>query len=199
MSSAKIIRPKEYDPVAKALHWLIALGIFLLFGTALAMDVAEGETLKLVFVTHKTTGFLVLVFMFVRVVWAHYHPAPGLPEHAMPRWQVIAAKFVHDALYALAIVTPFIGWSLVSLGNHGIVLFGLIPIPSLPFIQVFSQFDQARIFLSRLHEILATLLASLVVVHMGATFMHHFVDRDDILMRISPKFTHEWLRKIRGK
>jgi len=190
---------KEYDPVAKALHWFIAIAIFIMFATAMAMDDVSGDLRRFVFTTHKTTGVLILAFMILRVLWSNTHAAPGLPEKKMPKWQLLAARFVHDALYALALVTPIIGWALVSLDGNGIMLFGSVYISPLPYIDVFSKFDVARIFLSELHEILATILASLVVIHLGATFMHHFVERDDILMRISPVCLHDWLRKIRGK
>jgi len=193
----------SYDPVAMALHWLIALAIFIMFVTALAMGAPNGsfdpETRMAIYATHKTTGFSILLIMLFRMFWGHFHPAPLLPLRRFPQWQAIAARFVHDALYVLAIVTPFIGWSLISIGSHPLNFFGLISIPPLPYLDYFAGSPEFRQFAGELHETLATILACLLVVHTGATFLHHFVDRDEILLRITPKAIHPFLEKLRGK
>jgi cytochrome b561 len=189
-----------YHPVSKTLHWLTALAALVVFVTAMFFENADGlspEGRKLLYTLHKSTGFLVLCLMLLRVVWMHGHHPPPLPEHLMPRWQIAAAKIVHRLLYAVAVLTPLFGWALVSMGPHGLSFFGLFPLPSLPLDQL-AAVSGAKEIVSKAHETLATLFAALLVVHVGATLLHHFVDRDDILLRISPVCLHAWLHKIRG-
>ena len=197
------VRLAAYDPVTKALHWIVAIAIGIMFLTAFAMgspnDMLDPSLRKAVYTTHKTTGFLILCLMVVRIFWGHFHPAPSLPANRFPRWQLIAARFVHDALYALALVTPFIGWALVSVGPYGLKLFGVIEIPPIPYMDFFKGSEDMIMFLSELHETLAIVLVCLLIVHIGATVLHHFVDRDEILLRITPTCMHPWLDSIRGK
>lgn len=190
-----------YDPLAKTLHWGIAVAVLVMFVTAMLMgtteDVISQETRQAIYTTHKSTGFLILCFMVVRILWFVRHPRPPLPVHLMPHWQVLAAHFVHTSLYVLGVVTPLIGWALVSLGS-GLMLFGLIDIPSLPLASLAETYPDIRHMVHESHEVAATIFAGLIVVHIGATFLHHFVDRDDVFLRIMPECTHGWLRKIRG-
>jgi cytochrome b561 len=48
------------------------------------------------------------------------------------------------------------------------------------------------------HEIMAGVIAALVAIHIGAALMHHFINRDDILTRISPVCLNRWLDRLRG-
>lgn len=187
-----------YDPIAKALHWVIALAIFVMFGTAVLMDAAPDDIKPAVYMAHKSTGMLVLLLMLARVVWFAFHARPPLPEHMMPRWQILAARFVHACLYLLGILAPLIGWALVSTGTKGLSLYGLFDLPLLPLAGLVESYPDLRGALSEAHEVLATLFAIFIVVHIGATILHHFVDRDDVLLRIAPDCAHRWLRRLRG-
>jgi len=192
----------SYDPVTKTVHWVIAGAFLVMFLTAFAMgsdaDLFDPAMRKAIYTTHKTTGFFILCLMLFRVFWGHHSPPPSLGMERFPRWQAIAARFVHDSLYTLALVTPFIGWALVSMGPYGLKLFGVIEIPPVPAMDFFKGSEEMKDFVSEFHETLATILACLLVVHVGATFLHHFVDRDEILLRMTPKCTHSFLEKLRG-
>ncbi len=187
-----------YDPMAKTIHWIVAFAVFIMFGTALMMEAAPDELKPLVYLTHKSTGLVVLLLMLLRVVWFHFHARPPLPVHLMPVWQVHAARIVHGGLYLLSFLIPLVGWALVSAGPHGLSFFGFFDVPLMPIASLTTDYPELRGALGETHEILATLFAGLIVVHIGATFLHHFVEGDDVLMRIAPVCTHRWLRRMRG-
>ncbi|MDD3182503.1 MAG: cytochrome b [Alphaproteobacteria bacterium] len=193
---------KTYDATAQTIHWGTAFAVFVMFLTAMFMDAPENlvsqEMKQTIITTHKSTGFLILCLMIVRVLWFMRHARPPLPSQAMPHWQVIAARYVHAALYVLGLLTPIVGWALVSMGSHDLTVYNLFEIPALPLANLAQEHPYVRELCGDAHETLATLFAGLIVVHIGATILHHFVDRDDILLRIVPHFTHRWLRKIRG-
>jgi len=191
---------QTFDPVAKTMHWLVAFAVlFMLVLGGVMVDAGDfsPELRRALFTTHKTIGILIFFATLFRLYWRRKNPPPPLPLHLMPRWQIIAARFVHKALYVLTLVIPLAGWVLVSTGPYGIALFGVIPFPILPLAEL-EQADTLREIMSETHETLASFLAVLIVLHIGGTFMHHFVDRDDVLMRIAPEWSHKILNRIRG-
>jgi len=40
--------------------------------------------------------------------------------------------------------------------------------------------------LQEVHEVLNFTMAGLVLAHLGAALKHHFIDRDDVLVRMAP-------------
>ena len=61
------------------------------------------------------------------------------------------------------------------------VVFGVLPLPD--WVGVDRELAAA---LMLLHKLLATGLATLVMLHVAAALKHHFVDRDGLLQRMRP-------------
>ena len=78
------------------------------------------------------------------------------------------------------------GWAMVSASTLPVEnqIFYLIPLPDMPGISS-SKAAEAR--LKTLHEIGAKLILLLFVLHVGAALKHHFVEKDEILMRMLPR------------
>ena len=111
----------------------------------------------------------------------------------MPGWQRIAARTVGIVFYCLLIAIPLTGWLAHSLDAVSSpffinpVFFGLMPMPILP-VNSFGLSPLLReLGLSGIHELTSNLMTGLVILHTGAALKHHFVDRDDILMRMLPR------------
>ncbi len=189
-----------YDPIAKILHWgtVLAIGLVLVLGAVMGEDFWPPDVRRALFTTHKTIGILILLTTFFRLFWLYRHPAPPLPVATMPRWQVWAARLTHTGLYVLLIIIPLSGWALVSMEGHSIRLFGLWPMPNFPLVSTISSDSFLRPFIEESHEGLAGVLVLLVGVHTGAAILHHFFERDDILLRMSPIALGGWLNRIRG-
>jgi len=64
------------------------------------------------------------------------------------------------------------------------VWFGLVPLPNLV-----GRDAQLGIRLLELHETLNWMLITLVALHSAAALKHHFIDRDDVLVRMLPART----------
>ncbi|HAX91397.1 MAG TPA: cytochrome B [Rhodospirillaceae bacterium] len=189
-----------YNPTAKTVHWLTAFAILgmLITGSVMGSDTWSPEVRSALYTSHKTTGILILLLTLFRLYWRYHTPSPPLPIDRMPVWQVWAARLVHAALYGLLIAIPLSGWALVSTGSHGIQLFGVIPFPSLPFLSGVENVEGLHHALEESHEIMAGVIAALTAIHIGAALKHHFIDRDDILTRISPVSLNRWLDRLRG-
>ena len=75
----------HYTPVAKALHWLIALLLFGLLALGFYMQDLPLSPQKLqLYAWHKWAGVTVFLLVLVRLAWRVTHRPPPLPS-AHPR------------------------------------------------------------------------------------------------------------------
>jgi cytochrome b561 len=176
---SKVNTPR-YTPPAIALHWLIALALVGLFALGLYMTGLKLSPQKLqLYSWHKWAGVCLFALALARVAWRIGHRPPPLPP--MPRWQHAAAEGLHHLLYLLMLIIPLSGWLMSSAKGFQTVLFGVLPLPDL------LAKDQATgDVLQTVHAWLNYSLAGLVAVHAGAALKHHFIDRDDVLLRMLP-------------
>ncbi len=171
---------ERYSPVARWLHWLVAITIVLAFGLALTLEPMHFSPAKLRLINyHKWLGITVLLLAVLRVLWRLLRrPPPLLPA---PRWQQFGAHALHGLLYALIFAVPLAGYCFSLADGYPVVYLGIVPLP------VFIAHDEAladRLF--AVHQALAWALCALVVVHLLAALWHHIVRRDDTLRRMLP-------------
>jgi len=192
-------QPVRYHAVAIGLHWLIAILIIGLLIVGFVMgDLERSDPLKYtLYQMHKSFGITVLVLSLVRLVWRLLHRAPPLPAGSKG-WEKFLSHLTHAGFYLLMLGLPLVGWLGVSASPLKIptVIFGLFTLPSLPF---FHDVPDAAHQLFELHETLAYLVIGLLVLHVGAAFKHHFLMKDDVVLRMTPPWTHRLLRALRGQ
>jgi cytochrome b561 len=172
---------ERYSNTAIALHWLIALLIFISFPLGLYMSEMKLSPTKLqLFSYHKWIGVTVFVLAIGRLIWRATHRPPALPD-SIPRLQQIASHIVHGFLYALLFAIPISGWLMSSAKGFKTVLFGVIPLPDL-----IGKDKELGKLLELVHQSLNYFLLLLVVLHVAALIKHRFIDRDDVLTRMLP-------------
>lgn len=172
--------PTTYDPVAKSLHWLMALLIIGLWCVGLVMeDLPKGDFRSQVIGLHKAFGVIVLMLAVVRLGWRLTNRAPELPA-AMPAFERLGAKLGHLALYALMIVMPIDGILLSQAGGRAVSVFGLV-LPT-----VLEKNDQLKHLFGEAHEAMGWALAIVLVIHVAAAIRHHVLLKDDVLKRMLP-------------
>ena len=92
-----------------------------------------------------------------------------------------AARLAHYTLYALLIAVPIAGIVAQFARGNALPLFGIAEIPS-PWIR-----DRAFAHnVTEIHEILANALVIVAGFHAAAALVHHFVFRDNTLIRMLP-------------
>ena len=191
----------QYNGVAKFMHWLIALAIIAMLALGWIMTSLEpGDPHKFaLFQLHKSIGITILLLSLFRLGWRLTHKVPPPPPGA-PRWQVWLASAVHFTFYLLIIGMPLSGWVIVSTSafNMPTLLYGFIPLPHLPVLPDLAAKKSINAVAGEGHALAAYLLAGLLCLHIAAALKHHFLDRDDVLLRMEPRFTHRVLNKIRG-
>jgi cytochrome b561 len=166
---------------AKLFHWVMALLILAQIALGLTAVAWHISPTKLdLFVWHKSTGMLILALLALRLLWRLANRAPALPAN-MAAWERGAAHASHFLLYALMIALPVTGWVISSASNVPFRIFWAIPLPAIvaPDKAVADSF-------STVHGWLVTLLALVLVAHIGAALRHHFVRRDTVLTRMLP-------------
>lgn len=180
MSSASVTR---YHPLARALHWVLALAIVGNFILGVYMHELPFSPARLQYYSwHKWAGVMVLAFSAVRLVVRLVFPPPPLPlkiEAAMPAWQKLAHHATHAGLYLAFFAVPLTGWAFSSAAGFPIVLFGKLPLPDL-----FPVSESLADVLKKTHEIAAFAMAALVLLHVAGAVKHQVIDRDGLMSRM---------------
>jgi cytochrome b561 len=174
--------PYRYGPVAITLHWFAAALILanLAFGLYLVGLPLSPQKLKY-FSYHKWIGVTVFVLSAARLLWRLTHPVPPLPA-TMPPWERRAAHVSHALLYLLFFAAPLSGWLFSSAAGFQTVYLGLLPIPDL-----LAKNKEVAEVLRIAHHWINYTLAAVVTLHAAAALKHHFIDRDDVLVRMLPR------------
>lgn len=169
----------RYSGPAVALHWLVALLIFVAFPLGVYMHELplSPDRLRL-YSYHKWIGISVLLLVGLRIVWRLTHTPPALPDSVV-RWQRSASAVVHVALYVLIVAVPLSGWLMSSAKGFQTVWFGLLPLPDLV-----GKDKALGEQLTELHEFLNYTLLAFVVVHIAAAIRHHYVEPQPFLQRM---------------
>lgn len=190
---------QRYTAVAVVLHWLIAFTILINLGLGWWMhDAIDEDATRAVAVSafqlHKSLGLTVLALSVLRLLWRLAHRPPALPA-TLGRLSRLAAHGVHWALYFLMVLAPLSGWVLVSVQWRGdaplqvpTLWFGLFEVPHLAGLNTAEPALRQEWWGAAMgaHELLANLMALLLLAHIGAACWHHFKLRDDVLQRMMP-------------
>jgi cytochrome b561 len=115
-----------------------------------------------------------------RLAWRLRHAPPPLP-HEMQQWERRAAHWTHVALYVLFFAAPLTGWLFSSAAGFQTVYLGLLPIPDL-----LGKNKALADLLKLAHHGVNYALTAVVALHIAAALKHHFIDRDDVLIRMIP-------------
>lgn len=166
---------------ARFLHWLIAALIFAQFALGWLAAGWRLSPLKLnLFVWHKSIGMVVLALVLVRLLWRLANPTPALPADT-PAWERAAARLSHALLYVIMLAMPLTGWVISSASGIPFRIFWRIPLPA-----IVAPDKQTAELAALVHFGLGLVLAALLVAHIGAALRHHFVKRNNVLMRMLP-------------
>jgi cytochrome b561/polyisoprenoid-binding protein YceI len=179
----------EYTPAAKALHWLIALLIFVLFPLGWFMDGFTGLQKFQAYNMHKSLGLTVLLLTVLRLAWRFFNPAPALPD-SVPERQKRAAHGLHHTLYLTVFLIALAGWAMISASDKPSALFNLRPFPLLPWLSDLPVADKKfyHSIFEEAHGVLGWVLLVLLALHIGAALYHGIVLKDGIFSTMRPNF-----------
>lgn len=190
----------DYTKTAKVLHWLIAIGIFVMFGIGwfmadlpkeapkqMAYDILdlgvytwnlseEASPRTFYFNLHKSIGVTIFTLILIRILWRFTHKPPALltSYKAMERK---LANGAHHLLYLLMVALPVSGIIMATYSKYGIKWFGINFLGGTDNKPMRDLFKEA-------HEIIGLIMVTVIVIHILGALKHKFIDKDETLSRM---------------
>ncbi|WP_075259866.1 cytochrome b [Herbaspirillum camelliae] len=172
---------EKYSRVQIFLHWLVVLLVVTAYVTIEYRDIGGKGTVtnSVMKSIHFTCGSAILILMLVRL-WLRRRLPPPAVRPVLPPFAAALATAGHYLLFILFISLPVLG--LLNRYHSGKVwhLFWFTgPVAAVPNPAVAES-------LLHLHETLAVCGYWLIGLHVLAALYHHFIRRDNTLLRIMP-------------
>lgn len=169
----------KYGLISIIVHWLSALIVFGLFGLGYWMVELDyySEWYRTAPYIHKSIGILLLGVTCFRIIWKLSTPSPKiLSAH---RLESIFAHCAHGLLYLILLTILISGYLISTADGRAIEVFNWFIVPSAGELFA-SQEDIA----GEIHKIAAYLVMALVILHIIAALKHHFINKDNTLVRM---------------
>ncbi|NBF09926.1 cytochrome b [Pseudomonas sp. Fl4BN1] len=166
---------EHFAPLARLLHWLMALMIIAMLFIGAGMVASVSERHEWLIHLHKPLGIAILLLVVIRLLVRFSTRQPSLPAN-LPGWQVLAAKASHVLLYALMLSLPLLGWAMISAAGDPVMLGSSLQLPS-----ILPANAQVFAVLRKAHGYLAYLLFLTVLLHLAAALFHAWIRRDGVL------------------
>lgn len=182
----------SWGAVTRSLHWVMAILFIGILGVGFFMVEFESDLVRRFKLTqlHKSFGFVAFIAGLLRIAWQLVQTAHPKPPETMKKWEQHAARTSHLTFYVLMLALPVSGWLMATASPLNDVdafpfrvpnmVFGLFELPD-PFKHGSAALSN---LLLKVHFGMALGLTGLLVVHIGATLKHVFVDKDDVLRRM---------------
>ena len=165
----------HFAPLARLLHWLMALMIIAMLFIGAGMAASVSERHEWLLNVHKPLGIAIFLLVMVRLFLRFSTRQPSLPTD-LPGVQVLAAKLSHLLLYALMFVLPLVGWAMISAAGDPVMLGSSLQLPA-----ILPVNPSTFAFLRKAYTYLAYLLFFTVLLHLAAALFHGWVRRDGVL------------------
>ena len=175
----------RYSLAARAIHWVMAAGFAFMWACGYAMTtlVAEDSPLEeLLFGLHISTGVTLLALLAARIAsgWRGGRAAAG----GHPALERTGARLGHAALYALPAAVIAVGWFEVDAGGHGASWFGVDMPKVFPTMETLGGYEVEGTA-ETVHRWLAYTMLGVAAVHVAAVAKHRWIDRHDVLRRMT--------------
>ncbi len=171
----------RYGGMAIALHWLIALGVVVLYPLGLYMTGLDygHPWYYSAPALHKSLGVLLFGLIVLRLIWTRFdtRPPPLATHSPIERRLALGMRW---ALHLLLILIPLSGYMIATADGKPVDVFGWFQVPAL----IYGLPNQEDIA-GEVHEILAHILIVLAGLHALAALKHHLIDHDETLRRMS--------------
>jgi superoxide oxidase len=173
--------PERYGSIAIGLHWLTLLILIAVYACINLSDLYPkgSEPREALKTWHFMLGLTVLVLVALRLVNRFLGASPVVSP-PMPVWQQRLANAIHFALYALMLAMPILGWLVLSAAGKPVPFFG-IQLPPL-----LAENEDLVELLKEVHETIGTIGYFLIGAHAVAALFHHYITRDNTLLRMLP-------------
>jgi cytochrome b561 len=175
--------PERYGALSIGLHWLM---LALLVAVYACMELRGifprgSDAYQAMKTWHFMLGLSVFALVSVRIVLRLAGRTPPIVPTPAP-WQHRVAALVHLAIYAFMIVMPLLGWLALSADGKPVPFFGMALPP------LVGPDEALAHQLEDIHETIGTIGYWLIGLHAAAALFHHYVVRDNTLLRMLPRW-----------
>lgn len=177
-----------YGIVAILLHWCMAagiLGLFVLGWWMVKLDYYDAWYHKAPDI-HQAIGMALFGMLLVRQVWTWINVKPDITAQ---RWERNTAIAVHRLFYLLMFIIMISGYLIPTAEGESFDILGWFSVPALWHLTP-AQADMD----GNIHRWAAWSIMGLAGFHAAAALKHHFVNRDNTLLRMmgmTQMSTHE--------
>jgi cytochrome b561 len=169
----------RYDTPTIFLHWLTATLVVVLWIIGQTVDFPRGVLRIDYRSVHVVLGVVLAGVLLTRLAWRIWRGLTIPPDRH--RLLAAAAKAIHWALYLLLFVAVTVGF--VYEWARGDSFFNLFRLPG------FAHGDRSLIhMIGGWHALAANSVVIIAGLHALAALSHHYVVRDDVLIRMAPIF-----------
>jgi len=171
---------RRYNPIIIGLHWfMLALLIAVYFTMEIHGYLPKGSAeRKFVTSLHFMLGMSVLLLVVIRLAVRVSSSTPAI-EPAPKPIENLLAKVMHVTLYVFMIAMPIAGWLVFSAEGNSVPFFGL-EIPP-----IMGKDHALGEKIEDLHKLGGTIGYFLIALHALAGLFHHYVKKDNTLLRMS--------------
>lgn len=171
----------KFAPSQILFHWIIFIFIVLTYATMELKGIAPkgSDAREWMKTLHYTFGGSVMLLMLIRIILKVTHKAPDITP-APPNWQIVLSKAVHGVLYLMFIALPLLGILTLYYGQVEWSFFSYaMPVSN-------EQNSNLQHNLKEVHEFIASTGYFVIGLHALAALFHHYVMRDNTLIRMLP-------------
>lgn len=171
---------RRYNPIIIGLHWFMLLLLVAVYITMECRGLFPKGTdaRELMKSLHFMLGISVLLLVVIRLAVRLSSPTPAIIP-TPTAIENILAKIMHIALYAFMLLMPLLGWMILSAEGHSTPFFGL----ELP--PLIAEDHDAAERMEDFHKLGGKIGYALIGLHALAGLFHHYIKRDNTLLRIS--------------
>ncbi|WP_312979086.1 cytochrome b561 [Atlantibacter sp.] len=169
----------KYTSLQITLHWLVFLLVIVAY-TAMELRSEFPRSVRpLVVSTHFSCGIAIFLLMATRLLLRIKYAAPPITPKPHPLF-IGLSHLVHLLIYLIYLALPLLGVTLKYYGGSDWVAFGVsmpvAPEPDEDFADTLADY----------HGLIARLGYIVLGLHAGAALFHHYVWKDNTLLRMMP-------------
>ncbi|MBA6390928.1 cytochrome b [Colwellia sp. BRX10-3] len=177
----KMTSKQRYPFLSITLHWLMLLLLIAVYSCIEFRELYPkgSEPREALKTWHFMLGLSVFCLVWIRLLLRGTTYTPVITP-SLPNWQKHSAKFMHSCLYLFMIIMPLAGWLILSAEGNIIPFWGL----SLP--SLVAENEALAKTIEELHETTGMVGYYLIGLHAVAALFHHYVQKDNTLIRMLP-------------
>jgi cytochrome b561 len=170
----------QFSLLQRLFHWVMAAMILAMLFIGIGMVSTVAPRYWSLVSLHRPLGIMILALVPLRILLRLRKGAPPLPSD-LPAIQQFAAKASHLLLYVLMLLTPLVGWAMLSAGGYPIVMVGSFHLPPIA-----PHDDGLHTLFHVAHIGLALLFFATILLHLAAALFHALVRHDGVFSSMVP-------------